>query len=187
MSNIKLENLEIDGFHLYQDKTNFNFGIDAVLLANFALRESNLVRASSANPFTRVSCASPKSVRASYASPKTIRASYASPTKICDLCSGTLPIPLIIYAKSRMGELCEPIGKSTRKVSARAQRPSPLGGLHELLVGADSIRPRMGELREPAPSPLGGLCEPAPKIHGRDNYIEVKLPKLSAVILKLKV
>lgn len=97
MANIKLENLEIDGFHLYQDKTNFNFGIDAVLLANFALRESNLVRAISASPLTQVSCASPS-----------VRASYASPTKICDLCSGTLPIPLIIYAKSHMETHCEP-------------------------------------------------------------------------------
>ena len=25
------------------------------------------------------------------------------------------------------------------------------------------------------------------KVHGRENYIEVKIPKLSAVILKLKV
>lgn len=40
MSNIKLENLEINGYHIYQDKDSFNFGIDAVLLANFALRES---------------------------------------------------------------------------------------------------------------------------------------------------
>lgn len=38
MSNIKLENLEINGYHIYQDKDSFNFGIDAVLLANFALR-----------------------------------------------------------------------------------------------------------------------------------------------------
>ena len=68
MSNIKLENLEIDGYHLYQDKTNFNFGIDAVLLANFALREAKL----------------------------------KDPVKICDLCSGTLPIPLIMYAKTHV-------------------------------------------------------------------------------------
>ena len=40
MSNIKLENLEINGYHIYQDKDSFNFGIDAVLLANFALREA---------------------------------------------------------------------------------------------------------------------------------------------------
>lgn len=41
MSNIKLENLEINGYHIYQDKDSFNFGIDAVLLANFALREGS--------------------------------------------------------------------------------------------------------------------------------------------------
>ena len=39
MSNIKLENLEINDYMIYQDKDSFNFGIDAVLLANFALRE----------------------------------------------------------------------------------------------------------------------------------------------------
>ena len=76
MSNIKLENLEINGYHLYQDKTNFNFGIDAVLLANFALRESILTSA------------------------KPVRVSFTSPLKICDFCTGTLPIPLIIYAKA---------------------------------------------------------------------------------------
>ena len=88
MSNIKLENLEIDGYHLYQDKTNFNFGIDAVLLANFALRES----------------LASKAVGAGTTSPQPVGASYASPLKACDLCSGTLPIPLIIYAKTRRSE-----------------------------------------------------------------------------------
>ena len=77
MSNIKLENLEINGFHLYQDKNNFNFGIDAVLLANFVLRECSALNSSS--PKTNVNA-----------------------IKICDLCSGSLPIPLIIYAKSSM-------------------------------------------------------------------------------------
>ena len=86
MNNIKLENLEINGYHLYQDKTSFNFGIDAVLLANFALRESTLVGASTAGP----------------APAQPVRASYASPLKLCDLCTGTLPIPLIIYAKSNL-------------------------------------------------------------------------------------
>ena len=68
--NIKLENLEINGYHLYQDKDNFNFGIDAVLLANFALKELNIM----------------------------------SNTKIqiCDFCTGTLPIPLMMYAKSNV-------------------------------------------------------------------------------------
>ena len=40
MSDIKLENLEINDYMIYQDKDSFNFGIDAVLLANFALREA---------------------------------------------------------------------------------------------------------------------------------------------------
>jgi len=70
MSNIKLENLEINGYHIYQDKDSFNFGIDAVLLANFALREG-----SQASP------------------PQLIR--------ICDFCTGALPIPLIMYAKRK--------------------------------------------------------------------------------------
>ena len=68
MSNVKLENLEINGYMIYQDKDSFNFGIDAVLLANFALR-----RYSSVNKTSNVS--------------------------ICDFCTGTLPIPLIMYAK----------------------------------------------------------------------------------------
>lgn len=89
MNKIKLENLEIDGYHLYQDKGNFNFGIDAVLLANFALREANITKA--------VDTAS-----------HSVRVNSTSPIKICDLCSGTLPIPLIIYAKSHMDEHCEP-------------------------------------------------------------------------------
>ncbi len=89
MDKIKLENLEIDGYHLYQDKGNFNFGIDAVLLANFALREANITKA--------VDTAS-----------HSVRVNSTSPIKICDLCSGTLPIPLIIYAKSHMDEHCEP-------------------------------------------------------------------------------
>ena len=67
MSNIKLENLEINGYHIYQDKDSFNFGIDAVLLANFALRECG----------ERI-------------------------IKICDFCTGSLPIPLIMYAKRKM-------------------------------------------------------------------------------------
>ncbi len=71
MSNIKLENLEINGYHIYQDKDSFNFGIDAVLLANFALREG-----SQASPLQVI--------------------------KICDFCTGALPIPLIMYAKRKM-------------------------------------------------------------------------------------
>ena len=70
--NIKLENLEINDYMIYQDKDSFNFGIDAVLLANFALREYNGA--------TFLSC----------------------PIKICDFCTGALPIPLIMYAKRKM-------------------------------------------------------------------------------------
>ena len=70
MANVKLENLEVDGYHIYQDKDSFNFGIDAVLLANFALRE-NLI-------------------------------DKTKQIKICDFCTGTLPIPLIMYAKWNM-------------------------------------------------------------------------------------
>ena len=88
MTNIKLENLEIGGYHLYQDKNSFNFGIDAVLLANFVLRESFIGGAIQTvtvakNPFPH-------------------SAKNKTTLKICDLCSGTLPIPLIIYAKSNL-------------------------------------------------------------------------------------
>ena len=68
MSDIKLENLEINNYMIYQDKDSFNFGIDAVLLANFALREG----------------------------------AQSSPHLICDFCTGTLPVPLIMYAKRKM-------------------------------------------------------------------------------------
>ena len=87
MSSIKLENLEINGFHLYQDKNNFNFGIDAVLLANFVLRE-----------YPGLSTKTSTTIKKTAA--KTV-----STIKICDLCSGTLPIPLIIYAKSASPKL----------------------------------------------------------------------------------
>lgn len=86
MSNIKLENLEINGYHLYQDKNYFNFGIDAVLLANFALRESKLIG-------TNTNVEANALVGANTC------------LKICDLCTGTLPIPLIIYAKNNVKSL----------------------------------------------------------------------------------
>lgn len=79
MSNIKLENLEINGYHIYQDKDSFNFGIDAVLLANFALRAG-----SQCSPLQRN------------------EGSQASPLQVCDFCTGALPIPLIMYAKRKM-------------------------------------------------------------------------------------
>ena len=85
MSNIKLENLEIDGYMIYQDKDSFNFGIDAVLLANFALRE--------------VAQCSP--LRDGSVGADNIRP-YERELKICDFCTGSLPIPLIMYAKRKM-------------------------------------------------------------------------------------
>lgn len=76
MANVKLEDLEINGYMIYQDKDSFNFGIDAVLLANFALREY-------------------------YGGARTARP-CATPIRVCDFCTGTLPIPLIMYAKRKL-------------------------------------------------------------------------------------
>ena len=84
MSNIKLENLEINGYMIYQDKDSFNFGIDAVLLANFALREN-----SQSSP-----------LRDGSAGADNIRL-YEKGIKVCDFCTGSLPIPLIMYAKRK--------------------------------------------------------------------------------------
>lgn len=69
--NVKLEDLEINGYKIYQDKGSFNFGIDAVLLANFVLMNIDTV------------------------------AYIDKEIKICDFCSGNLPIPLIMYAKRK--------------------------------------------------------------------------------------
>ena len=84
MGEVKLENLEIDGYHLYQDKDNFNFGIDAVLLSNFVLREY----------FGENKNHLYHNVNKEY---KNLDKSAV--TNMCDLCSGTLPIPLIVYGK----------------------------------------------------------------------------------------
>lgn len=67
----RIDDLEIRNYKIYQDTDRFCFGIDAVLLANFALRNI----------------------------------SYNNNTilNIADLCSGTLPIPLIMYAKRKNG------------------------------------------------------------------------------------
>ena len=80
MSDVRLENLEINGYMIYQDKDSFNFGVDAVLLANFAIREG------------------------SHSSPlRAIReGSHSSPLRICDFCAGSLPVPLIMYAKRKI-------------------------------------------------------------------------------------
>ena len=75
--NVKLEDLEINGYKIYQDKDSFNFGIDAVLLANFALMNIDA-------------------------------ATYIDKEiKICDFCSGNLPIPLIMYAKRKKYFTCD--------------------------------------------------------------------------------
>ncbi len=84
MSNIKLENLEINGYHIYQDKDSFNFGIDAVLLANFALRESG------------------RMISAPTDGGSLQGTTECRPLRICDFCAGALPIPLIMYAKRKM-------------------------------------------------------------------------------------
>ena len=68
---IKLDDLEINSFKIYQDKNEFAFSMDSVLLSNFIVREEKLDKSSSKN------------------------------YNIMDLCSGNIPIPLIIYAKSK--------------------------------------------------------------------------------------
>lgn len=65
----RIDDLEIKNYKIYQDTDNFCFGIDAVLLANFTLRN--------------------------------ISSNNTSCLNIADLCSGTLPIPLIMYAKRK--------------------------------------------------------------------------------------
>ena len=92
--NVKLENLEINGYMIYQDKDSFNFGIDAVLLANFALREFGACIArphedtASIHPHEGSQCIESKEMTLGIPS-----------IKICDFCTGALPIPLIMYAK----------------------------------------------------------------------------------------
>ena len=94
--NVKLENLEINGYMIYQDKDSFNFGIDAVLLANFALREfgARIARpyedTASFHPYEGLQCVDSKDKRLGI-----------SPIKICDFCTGALPMPLIMYAKRK--------------------------------------------------------------------------------------
>ena len=68
---IKIDDLEINSFKIYQDKSEFAFSMDSVLLSNFIIREEKLDKSSSKN------------------------------YNIIDLCSGNIPIPLIIYAKSK--------------------------------------------------------------------------------------
>ena len=99
MGNIKLENLEINGYMIYQDKDSFNFGIDAVLLANFALREFN-VGARLARPYGGLQSKFLKEASQGVESKENSRDIY--PIRICDFCTGALPIPLIMYAKRHM-------------------------------------------------------------------------------------
>lgn len=66
--NIKLDDLEVNNYMIYQDRDAFCFGLDSVLLSNFFLKNINVVNDS---------------------------------INICDLCSGNLIIPLIIYAKRK--------------------------------------------------------------------------------------
>ena len=119
MSSIKLENLEINGYMIYQDKDSFNFGIDAVLLANFALRESSGARI--ARPYDSDLQVSPLNCtyehnaevppnrtheRNAEVLPHRTRELYErnaeTPLQVCDFCTGSLPIPLIMYAKRKM-------------------------------------------------------------------------------------
>ncbi|MBO6119886.1 MAG: hypothetical protein J6P02_05420 [Lachnospiraceae bacterium] len=87
MSSIKLENLEINDYMIYQDKDSFNFGIDAVLLANFALRE-----------FYALSSKNEKVIKTKEPN----KNSSIDSLRICDFCTGSLPIPLVMYAKRKM-------------------------------------------------------------------------------------
>ena len=98
MGTIKLENLEINGYMIYQDKDSFNFGIDAVLLANFALREF-YGGARMARPYEDwdyKTCSHEGGAQKASTNKVGLQ---ASTHKICDFCTGTLPIPLIMYAK----------------------------------------------------------------------------------------
>lgn len=133
MANIKLENLEINGYMIYQDKDSFNFGIDAVLLANFALREYGKVAGSHSSLIREGSqCVAPTDTRSSV-------------IKICDFCTGALPIPLIMYAKRKMI-----LGETM--LSTHITRAYGMGELCEpAAVGADIIRPIVGAKQ----------CEPA--------------------------
>lgn len=72
--NKTLVDLEIDNYRMYQDKDLFCFGMDAVLLANFALSESKILKSNNGAGLSR---------------------SFY----FADFCSGNAPIPLIMYAK----------------------------------------------------------------------------------------
>ncbi len=96
--NVKLENLEINGYMIYQDKDSFNFGIDAVLLANFALREFG---ARIARPYEDTASIRPYEDTASIRPYENTASIRPYEIKICDFCTGALPIPLIMYAKRK--------------------------------------------------------------------------------------
>lgn len=66
----RIDDLEINGYKIYQDTDKFCFGIDAVLLANFSLKIINQIKNKN--------------------------------VQIADLCTGNIPIPLILYAKNNI-------------------------------------------------------------------------------------
>lgn len=69
---ITLDDLEINKFKIYQDKDIFCLGMDSVLLSNFVLRRDKVE---------------------GFFNDKNIN-------YMADLCSGNIPIPLVVYAKS---------------------------------------------------------------------------------------
>lgn len=69
-----LEELE-NGYKIYQDKDSFNFGVDTVLLSNFVISEYGLI------PDNKMI--------------------NKNGLNICDLCTGSLPIPLLLYARRK--------------------------------------------------------------------------------------
>lgn len=69
-----LEELE-NGYKIYQDKDSFNFGVDAVLLSNFVIYEYGVI------PDNKMI--------------------NENGLNICDLCTGSLPIPLLLYARRK--------------------------------------------------------------------------------------
>lgn len=63
----RCDDLEIKNYKIYQESDGFCFGIDSVLLANFALRNIK----------------------------------SKDKIKLCDLCSGNIVVPLILYSKRK--------------------------------------------------------------------------------------
>jgi tRNA1(Val) A37 N6-methylase TrmN6 len=76
---IRIDDLEIRGYKIYQDTDKFCFGIDAVLLANFFLRnfDKKIIKNKKLESKDKI-------------------------YNLCDLCSGNFIIPTIIYAKKNL-------------------------------------------------------------------------------------